>query len=48
MGILRLCSPPLVGWLVIEVEQLFSALKQRIAAVPVRALSRTSHSNAAH
>ena len=31
----------LVGWLVIEVEQLFSVLKQWTTAVPVRALSRT-------
>ena len=38
-------------WLVglgIEVEHLYSALKQGINAVPVRALSRTNHINAAH
>ena len=33
----------LVGWLVIEVEHLYSALKQSINAVPARALSRTNH-----
>ena len=38
----------LVGWLVIEVEHLYSALKQNINAVPARALSRTNHINAAH
>ena len=38
----------LVDWLVIEVEQLFNVLKQWIAAVPARALSRTNHINAAH
>ena len=38
----------LVGWLVIEVEHLYSALKQSINAVPARALSRTNHINAAH
>ena len=32
----------LVGWLVIEVEHLYSALKQSINAVPARALSRTA------
>ena len=38
----------LVGWLGIEVEHLYSALKQSINAVPARALSRTNHINAAH
>ena len=38
----------LVGWLVIEVEQLFNVLKQWTTAVPARALSRTNHINAAH
>ena len=41
-------QPDLVGWLVIEVEHLYSALKQSINAVPARALSRTNHINAAH
>ena len=40
--------PCLVGWLVIEVEQLFNVLKQWTTAVPARALSRTNHINAAH
>ena len=40
-------SMSLVGWLVIEAEQLFSVLKQWRTAVPVRALSRTNHLNAA-
>ena len=33
----------LVGWLIIEVEQLFNVLKQWITAVPARALSQTNH-----
>ena len=36
----------LVGWLVIEVEHLYSALEQSINAVPARALLRTNHINA--
>ena len=38
------CTVPLVGWLGIEVEHLYSALKQSTNAVPKWALSRTSHS----
>ena len=35
-----------IGWLVIEVEQLFNVLKQWRTTVPVRTLSRTNHLNA--
>ena len=38
------CGIWLVGWLVIEVEHLYIALKQSTNAVPNWALSRTSHS----